>query len=167
MTRSIVAPAVASPTASPTASRSIAWVALVCLVALAACSSYDVPKDGPLRVTDAWARATNVSGTGAIYLTLENADTAAVMIRGAGTLIAAAAEFHETAKMQGMAGMTHMTRLDSIPIARGATLTMQPGGLHIMLIDLKMAIAPGDTVPLVIQLGDGRTTSVEAVVREK
>ena len=63
--------------------------------------------------------------------------------------------------------MSDMIKLDSIPLARGATLTMKPGGLHIRLIDLKMSVAPGDTVPLVFHLGDGRTTSVQAVVREQ
>lgn len=138
-------------------------VALVFAAALAACSSYDIKKDGPLRVKDAWVRAANVTGTGAMYVTLENTDTAAVMILGAGTQFAAAAEFHETVDMQGM---SHMNKLDSVPIARGATLTMKPGGLHIMLIDVKTSMAPGDTIPLVLHLGDGRTTTVKAIARE-
>lgn len=145
------------------ASLRTASVAFPVAVAITACSSYDIKKDGPLRVTDAWVRAANVTGTGAMYVTLENTDTAAVTILGAGSQFAAAAEFHETTDMQGM---SHMTKLDSVPIARGATLTMKPGGLHIMLIDVKTSMAPGDTIPLVLHLGDGRTTTIKAIARE-
>ena len=154
MTRSIAA--------SPVATLRAARFALVLIVAMVACSSNEIEKDGPLRVKDAWARATKGTGIGAMYLTLENTDTGAVMILGAATPMAAAAEFHETAEMDGM---SHMTKLDSIPVARGATLTMKPGGLHVMLIDLKMSIAAGDTVPLVLQFRDGRRTSAKAVAR--
>lgn len=146
-------------------------VVLGSVVALAACASsdtsYHIETDGPLRVKDAWVRATNVTGPGAMYLTLENTDTAAVTILGAATPLAGAAEFHETTEMQGMEGMSHMNKLDSIPVARGATLAMKPGGLHIMLIDLKKSLTLGDTVPLVIRLSDGRTTSVKAIAREQ
>lgn len=139
--------------------------AVVLAVALAACSGgYDVKTDGPLRVKDAWVRATNVTSTAAMYLTLENRDTVAVMIVGAGTQLASAAEFHETMLVQGT---SRMNRLDSLPIARGATLTMKPGGIHIMLIDLNASMAAGDSVALVIRLADGRTTSVKAIARDK
>ena len=139
--------------------------AVVLAVALAACSGgYDVKTDGPLRVKDAWVRATNVTSTAAMYLTLENRDTVAVMIVGAGTEHANATEFHETILVQGT---SRMNRLDSFPIARGATLTMKPGGIHIMLIDLNASITAGDSVALVIRLADGRTTSVKAIARDK
>ena len=139
--------------------------AIVLAVALAACTGgYDVKKDGPLRVKDAWVRATNVTSTAALYLTLENRDTVAVMIVGAGTQLASAAEIHETILAQGT---SRMNRLDSLPIARGATLTMKPGGIHIMLIDLNASMAAGDSVALVIHLADGRTTSVKAIARDK
>ena len=59
-----------------------------------------------------------------------------------------------------------MTRF-SAPIARGATLTMTPGGIHIMLIDLTAAVAAGDSVALAIHLADGRTTSVNAIARDQ
>lgn len=134
-------------------------------VVLAACSGgYDLKKDGPLHVKDAWVRATNVTSTAAMYLTLENRDTAAVVILGAGTRLARAAEFHETMEMQGT---SHMNKLDSLPIARGATLTMKPGGIHLMLIDLNASLAAGDSVALVIHLADGRTTSVNAIARDQ
>ena len=131
----------------------------------AACSGgYDMKHDGPLQVKDAWVRVTNVTGTAAMYLTLENRDTATVMIVGAETQLARAAEFHETMEMQGT---SHMNKLDSLPIARGATLTMKPGGIHLMLIDLTASVAVGDSVALVIHLADGRTTSVNAIARDQ
>lgn len=55
----------------------------------------------------------------------------------------------------------------SAPIARGASLTMKPGGIHLMLIDLTASVAVGDSVALVIHLADGRTTSVNAIARDQ
>ena len=134
-------------------------------VVSAACSGgYDMKHDGPLQMKDAWVRATNVTGTAAMYLTLENRDTATVIIVGAETQLARAAEFHETMEMRGT---SHMNKLDSLPIARGATLTMKPGGIHIMLIDLHASLAAGDSVALLVHLADGRTTSVNAIARDQ
>ncbi len=135
---------------------------MLLLTAAACAGSHDVTTMGPLAVTDAWVRVTNATKSGAMYLTLENRDTSVVTIVGAGSTAARAAELHETMQMDNMA---HMQHIDSLPIARGATLSMQPGGVHIMLVDLGREMAPGDSVPLVLRLADGRTTNVMAVVR--
>jgi len=44
------------------------------------------------------------------------------------------------------------------------TVKFEPGGLHVMLHDLKQPFT-GQTVPLVITLADGGTLQVTAVVR--
>ncbi len=135
---------------------------LLLLPAAACGDSHDLATAGPLAVTDAWVRVTNATKAGAMYMTLKNRDTATVIIIGAGSSDARAAELHETMQMENMA---HMAPIDSLPIARGASLSMQPGGVHIMLVDLAREMAPGDSVPLVLRHADGRATNVMATVR--
>ncbi len=136
---------------------------LVPLLMLASCTpSHDIATNGPLTVADAWVRVTSATQSGAMYMTLENRDTGTVTIVSAGSFQARAAELHESMQRENMA---HMAQLDSLPIAPGATLTMQPGGMHIMLIDLTREMAPGDSMQLALHHADGRTTSVLAVVR--
>lgn len=142
-------------------------------LALGACgSAKEQEPAGALRVTDAWVRVTNVTGAGAAYMTIENRDTAVVFLARVSSSSARAAELHQTMQMEGsadgsMAGMVHMTHLDSLAIAKGNSVALSPGGTHIMLTDLVRAFAPGDTIPLQLTLTDGRTTDVRAIVREQ
>ena len=59
--------------------------------------------------------------------------------------MAARVEFHRTIIAQGMA---RMRPADDLRIAPGATLTAEPGGLHLMLVDLKAPLSAGTTIPL-------------------
>ncbi|MBU6366432.1 MAG: copper chaperone PCu(A)C [Gemmatimonadetes bacterium] len=107
---------------------------------------------GPLRVRDGWARAADSGATGGAYLVLENRDSVAVSLAGVTTDAATAAEVHETMVHDGVA---HMMPQDTVAIAPGATLTMAPGGLHLMLVGMRRAVAGGDTVDVVLRLVRG------------
>ncbi len=47
--------------------------------------------------------------------------------------------------------MARMRPLSEIPIPAGATVKIEPGGIHIMLVDLKAPLEPGRPVPLELQ----------------
>jgi len=117
---------------------------------------------GPLRVREAWVRSTNVTRAAAMYLSLENRDSVDVHVIGATSPLATHATLHETTDRQGM---SHMAAVPDLRVARGATVTLQPGGLHLMLNDLSRTLTKGDTVPLDLRLSDGQTTHVVAIVR--
>lgn len=117
---------------------------------------------GPVIVDDAWARAADSGSTGVVYLTLHNIDSVAVSIASLTTPVAVAAELHETMQHDGMVSMTERP---SINIASDSTLHMAPGGLHIMLIELKQTLRAHDSVHMSIELGDGRRLPITAVVR--
>lgn len=44
-------------------------------------------------------------------------------------------------------GVTRMTPVAPLPIPAGGTVTLQPGGLHVMFMGLAHPLAPGDHVP--------------------
>ncbi|HYW33204.1 MAG TPA: copper chaperone PCu(A)C [Gemmatimonas sp.] len=116
----------------------------------------------PVKVRDAWSRPAAIGTTGVAYVTLENTDTADVHLTRVVSTVAARAELHESMEHEGM---THMEARPDVLVAYGATVAMRPGALHVMLVDLKRALAAGDTVPLSLQFSDRRAVRALAIVR--
>ena len=115
-----------------------------------------------LSAQDAWIRATPGSDVAAAYLTLHNAGSEPVVIVGVRSPAAAQAMIHETSVVNGQSTMRPHEQLQ---IAAGATVRLAPGGLHIMLHELRRALQPGEQVPLLLLLAGGGTLAVSARVR--
>lgn len=115
-----------------------------------------------LSAQDAWVRATPGADVAAAYLTLHNGGTRAAVVIGVSSPAAATAMIHESAIVKGLSTMRPQER---VQVAPGATVRLAPGGLHIMLLGLTRKLAPGDEVPLVLQLEGCGTLSVTARVR--
>jgi periplasmic copper chaperone A len=115
-----------------------------------------------LVVQDAWIRATPGTDVAAAYLTLRNPSTSPVTVTGVESPIAGHVMIHET-RVQG--GQAQMRPHEQIVVAPGATVKLQPGGLHVMLHDLKQPLTVGQSVPLLITLAGGSTVQVTAAVR--
>lgn len=64
-------------------------------------------------------------------------------------------------------GVMEMRPVKTIALPRGKTVSLESGGLHIMLVGLKGRIKPGQKVPLTLLLkgGDGREEKL-AVIAE-
>lgn len=112
-------------------------------------------------VSDVWIREPAGATAGA-YLTLRNAGARAVALTGVTSDAAAFVEMHESRERDGMMSMRKVERLAVAP--RGTT-TLAPGGLHLMLINLKRPLRAGDAVPLTLRFDDGTTVTVAATVR--
>lgn len=115
-------------------------------------------------VTDAWARATmpgqKVSGA---YMQIRS-DADARLV-GASSPAVPRVEMHEM-KMDG--DVMRMREVGAIELPKGKTVSLQPGGLHIMLMNLTQPIAAGDVVPLTLVIESGgkrQTVEVKAEAR--
>jgi copper(I)-binding protein len=115
-----------------------------------------------LLVQDAWVRQTPGVDVAAAYLTLHNTGTRAVTIVGIQSPIARTAMIHET-KIEG--GMSRMRLKESVRVGAGETVKLEPGGLHAMLMGLTHPLTVGESVPLVLKLGDGTSLQALAAVR--
>jgi len=62
------------------------------------------------------------------------------------------------------AGVMKMRQVPNIEIKAGGEALLQPGGLHIMLIDLKAPMQEGDSVPITLGFDDGSSKQVDAKV---
>ena len=77
--------------------------------------------------------------------------------------VAGVAEIHEMA-MQG--DMMRMRAVPALELPAGKAVELKPGGYHVMLMDLKQQLKPGDSVPLtlVVEGKDGKRETVNVKV---
>jgi copper(I)-binding protein len=138
-----------------------------CLGTLAAaCIALSVhAESSPVAVSDAWVRATTPQqkATGA-FMKLESKAPATLV--GASSPAASLVEVHE---MRTENGVMQMRAVPRLPLPAGQTVALKPGGYHIMLIDLKAPLSPGQKVPLTLVIeteGKARqNVTVDAEVR--
>jgi len=130
------------------------------LAALAAQSAWAAN----VSVTDVWARATmpgqQVSGA---YMQIQS-DADARLV-GASSPAVPRVEVHEM-KMDG--DVMRMREVKAIELPKGKTVSLQPGGFHIMLMNLPKPIAAGDIIPLTLVVESGgkrQTVEVKAEAR--
>jgi len=115
-----------------------------------------------LTVTDAWVRAIPGADVAAAYMTLHNAGREALEVVGVRSPLAGHAMIHETRVVNGV---STMRAHEPLTIPAGASVTLAPDGLHVMLHDLAHPLAVGTEVPLEILLGGGGRVAVSARVR--
>lgn len=61
-------------------------------------------------------------------------------------------------------GVMKMRPVPSVDIKAKGEAVLKPGGLHVMLIDLKAAMKEGDVVPITFTFDDGSAKKVDAKV---
>lgn len=110
----------------------------------------------PISVKDAWVRAPAPGAeVAAAYMTLEAAEP--VTLVGANASAAKAVEIH-TMSMQN--GVMEMRQLKSLELKPGQPAKFQPGGLHLMLIDLTKPLKAGDSVKVTLHFSNGKNAKV-------
>ena len=96
---------------------------------------------GLLEVSNPWTRATPKGAPVAVaYMTITNKGSTADRLVAGSTSVAGRFEIHSMVTEDGVAKMRPVT--GGLEIKAGSTVTLEPGGLHIMLIGLKQPIAP-------------------------
>ena len=114
-------------------------------------------------VTDAYVRAAPARGVGAVFFRIDNPSATP------DTLIAAAADVSEDVQIHqttvGEDGLSRMQPVDRIPVPAGATVALEPGGYHVMLLGLKRSLAPGDSLLLELTFSERGTLTPRVPVR--
>lgn len=119
---------------------------------------------GPgVTITDAWVRAAAEGDMSAAYFTVTNQGQSAVRLTGVRTGVAGEAEVHESMQ-EG--NTVRMQPVAAVEIPAGGRVTFAPGGYHVMLMDLKQTLHPGDRVDLTLVFEGGLEVPVTAEVRD-
>jgi hypothetical protein len=117
---------------------------------------------GGIEVQQAWARATpGTLKTGAAYFTVDNTGGASDRLMSVATTVAESASLHEE-KMDG--GMMTMRPLGPVTIEPGKSLTLKPGGDHLMLEGLKKPLKEGDHFSLTLTFEKAGARQVDVAV---
>lgn len=116
-----------------------------------------------LEIEDAYARSVPPGqSNSAVFMHIINRGAAAKALVGGQSDAAGVVELHSHAVEDGM---MRMRRIQRIEVPGNGAVSLEPGGMHVMLIGLKRGLTPGDTVNLTLDLDDGTTIDVKAPVR--
>lgn len=114
-------------------------------------------------VNDPYVRAVPpMVKTTAAYMQLQSRDKVERFLVDAGTPVAGTVELHMHIHDEGV---MRMRRVPHIHLPPGKTVSLEPGGEHIMLFDLNTPLTPGAKVPLTLVFEDGSRKEIEAEVR--
>ena len=138
---------------------------LLCLTAMMGTWNSQAQDDDGLIIAGAWVRPTALSGpamevteepmghamvggVSAAYLTIENRANRVYRLIAASTTGADIVEVHQTSMVDDVMQMRPV--IDGIEIPDGERVSLEPGGYHIMLMDLAQELVPGDGIMLTL-----------------
>jgi copper(I)-binding protein len=120
-------------------------------------------KLGSLEISQSWARATPPSApTGGGFLKITNTGTSPDRLISARSPAADIVQIHEM-KMDG--SIMRMREVEKgLEIPAGGSVTLAPGGYHLMMMGLKGPLKQGSTVPVTLVFEKAGTVEVELTV---
>ena len=121
-------------------------------------------KAGALTITHPWARETaqgQVVGGG--FMEIRNGGKADDRLISASAPVAAEVQLHTMTMDNGVMRMRQVK--DGIAIPAGQTVTLKPGGLHIMFMGLKAPLAKGTTIPATLRFQRAGAVKVRFAVQ--
>jgi copper(I)-binding protein len=147
-------------------------------LALAACGG-----DDPITIGGQWARTSPaMASMGAAYMDITSSEGDQLVGVSVPASIAARAEIHEMVpadvpmddsmdesmddgEMDMDMGAMVMQQIMALDLPAGKTVSLEPGGYHVMLIDLAEPLAEGDTFNVTLDFAEADDLTVEVVVR--
>ena len=114
---------------------------------------------GALKIVHPWSRATPPGATtGVAYMKFINRGEVALHLAGATTPAAQRVEIH-VMSMDG--GVMRMRPSQGLDIPAGATVELNSGGIHLMLIGLNRPLKQDDKLPMALMFAGGVTATIE------
>lgn len=116
-----------------------------------------------IEVRESWMRPAAQGENGAIYFVIHNQGSSADRLTGVSSDIAESVEMHES-EMSG--DVMQMQPVDSVPLEASAEVRFEPGGLHVMLVNLKKDLKVGDEVEMTLHFANFEDISVKVPVSD-
>jgi len=135
---------------------SVLWLATMLVSACA--------KPGEFKVMDAWARPAASGDNGAVYFIISNATNTGDTLLNVSTDVASVAEVHMS--MMDSNGVMSMQMQEFVSVPAQQEVIFKPGGLHVMLFNLKQDLKVGDTITLTMNFKEAGDVVIDAPVRE-
>lgn len=119
----------------------------------------------PISIAGVWARSTpgNPNETSAVYAVISNSGAADKLLSASvDASIAKTVETHRTVRVGDSMKMEPIPGWD---VPANGKLTLEPGGNHIMLLNLTKALKAGEQFPVTLKFEKAGTIVVQAEVR--
>lgn len=130
------------------------------VLTLAGCTSSPA-----VEVSNTWVKASEMSMVGgmtAVYGTITNNTSNDIVLVGGTTEVSNQVEIHEMA-MSG--GEMVMQKIEGgLVIPAGETVSLEPGGNHMMLLDLSKAVVAGDTISVTFDFDGADDVSIDGIM---
>lgn len=119
-------------------------------------------KAGAITVAAPWARATpGGAKVGGVFLEIRAAEGTDDKLIAARSPASAVVELHDHVNDNGV---MRMRRIETIPIKGTQAVTLKPGGLHVMLMELKSGLRVGGEVELTLVFEKAGELTVRAPI---
>ncbi|WP_440999724.1 copper chaperone PCu(A)C [Fodinibius sp. SL11] len=115
---------------------------------------------GKVDLDNAWARPGSQQGNSAAYLRISNGTASTDTLVSFSSDVAEKVELHKS--IENDDGTTSMQPAGQQVIPAGEKLQLEPGGLHLMLINLTREVAVGDSLQLSLEFAHVGT--IETIV---
>ena len=119
------------------------------------------PEKG-IEIHGAWMRPARQSENGAVYFVIHNYSSQADELIGISSDLAVA-EMHES-KLSG--DIMEMNQVESVLLEPYAEIEFAPGGLHVMLVNLKQDVKAGDEIEVILHFKNFEDITAVLPVRE-
>lgn len=130
---------------------------LFVLAALIAAGSAHAADTTTVKASGAWIRVLPGGLPAGGYVTFENTAATGVAVTGAASADYGDAMIHKSSTETGMG---RMEMVDKVPLPANGKVAFSPGGYHVMLMQPKHPVNPGDKVVVTFTLSDGSVLPV-------
>jgi copper(I)-binding protein len=116
-----------------------------------------------IRIEDSWARASlGQARNGAAYMTIHTIGPQPDRLVAASSPVAGKVELHNNVVVGNVA---QMRPVDAIEVTPGSPAVLQPGGLHVMLLDLRAPLQAGQSFPVTLRFERAGEVQVHVEIR--
>ncbi|MFI6784442.1 copper chaperone PCu(A)C [Micromonospora sp. NPDC050276] len=116
---------------------------------------------GVVGIRDPWVKAADTGMTAAFGTLVNDADTDVTIVGAASEL--SPMELHEMAMENGK--MVMRAKPGGVVVKAKSTHVLEPGGDHLMLMNVKQPVRAGDQLTFTLTFADGRTQTFSAVAK--
>lgn len=118
-------------------------------------------------IEDVWARTSPMMATtGAAYMQITSPVDDRLLSASVDMSVAMMTQIHETTEADDGSGEMVMQEVEAIELPAGETVALEPGGYHIMLMELAAPLEVGSEIEITLELEVAGTVTVTAEVRD-
>jgi periplasmic copper chaperone A len=140
---------------------------ITCLGTMATGGVAGASSTGSITVSKPWARTSPTEATnGAVYMVIKNTGSKDNALVGVSVpeSVAMEAQIHETS--EGAGGTMQMSEVSEITLGAKSTTRLEPGGYHLMLMQLATPLKTGSKIKVTLEFESGPKQTVQAVVKQ-